>query len=233
MPTSTPTQAGQDPTTLLGTVPLFSGLEQEERSGLAKLFIERKFSKNGVIVFAGDPGDALFVVASGQVKVVRVSEDGREVILSVLGPGSFFGEMSLVDDKPRSAHVIAMEDSRMLVLLRREFEAHVRLHPDVAIGLLRELSRRLRRADQSIANLVLLDVNGRVADLLLRLAGEEDGSRITRRLTHQTIAQMIGTSRETVSRTMRQLVTGNVITTSRREIVLLNPAALQEAAGRS
>lgn len=233
MPTSLTTQAGHDPATLLGTVPLFSGLDQEERTGLAKLFIERKFSKNGVIVFAGDPGDALFVVATGQVKVVRVSEDGREVILSVLGPGSFFGEMSLVDDKPRSAHVIAMEDSRMMVLLRRDFEAHVRQHPDVALGLLRELSRRLRRADHSIANLVLLDVNGRVADLLLRLAGEEDGTRITRRLTHQTIAQMIGTSRETVSRTMRQLVTGNIITTSRREIVLLNPAALQEAAGRS
>jgi CRP/FNR family transcriptional regulator/CRP/FNR family cyclic AMP-dependent transcriptional regulator len=99
---------------------------------------------------------------------------------------------------PRSAHVIAMEDSTLLVLRREDFQARLRSSPEVAISLLRELSRRLRRADEKIGSLVLLDVNGRVADLLLRAASEEDGEMIRRKMTHHTIAQMIGSSRETV-----------------------------------
>jgi CRP-like cAMP-binding protein len=153
-----------------------------------------------VIVFEDDPGDALFLVAAGRVKVVLIAEDGREVILSVLGEGSFFGEMAVIDEEPRSAHVIAMEDSSLLVLRREDFHARLRHSPEVAISLLKEISRRLRRADEKIGSLVLLDVNGRVAHLLLRMAEDEGGDHITRKLTHHTIAQMIGSSRETVSR---------------------------------
>src|SRR5690606_17626476 len=132
----------------------------------------------------------------GQVKVVLIAEDGREVILTVLGPGSFFGEMAVIDEEPRSAHVIAMEESSLLVLRRGDFHARLKQSPHVAIALMKELPRRLRRADEKIASLVLLDVNGRVANLLLRMAEEENDERITRRLTHHTIAQMIGSSRE-------------------------------------
>jgi CRP/FNR family cyclic AMP-dependent transcriptional regulator len=186
-----------------------------------------------VIVFEDDAGDALYLVASGQVKVVLVAEDGREVILSVLGQGAVFGEMSVIDEEPRSAHVIAMEDSVLVVLRREDFQNRLRQSPDVAIALLRELSRRLRRADEKIANLELLDVNGRVASLLLRMAEEEGGDRITRRLTHHTIAQMIGSSRETVSRTMRALVDRGVLDVSRRQIVLKDRRHLLLAARRS
>ena len=101
------------------------------------------------------------------------------------------------------------------------------------MALLREVSQRLRRADDQIRNLITLDVNGRVADLLLRMADEEDGARITKRLTHQTIAQMVGTSRETVSRTMRQLADAEVLTVSRKEIVIRDRAALLTAARRA
>jgi CRP-like cAMP-binding protein len=218
---------------ILRKVPLFTSLPAPELQAFAELCRERSYPKGSVIVFEDDPGDAMYLVVAGQVKVVLIAEDGREVILSVLGEDSVFGEMSVIDDEPRSAHVIAMEDSMLLVLRREDFQNRLRQSPDVAIALLRELSRRLRRADEKIANLVLLDVNGRVASLLLRMAEEEGGDRITRRLTHHTIAQMIGSSRETVSRTMRALVDRGVLDVSRRQILLKDRAHLLLAARRT
>lgn len=199
----------------------------------AELMRERTYPKGSVILFEDDPGDALYLVASGQVKVVLIGEDGREVILSVLGEGAFFGEMALLDDEPRSAHVIAMEDSAVLALRREDFRARLRASPEVAIALLKELSRRLRRADDQIGSLVLLDVGGRVAELLVRLADEEGADRITRKLTHATIAQMIGSSRETVSRTMRDLQDKNLVSVTRQEIVLTDRAGLAALSRRS
>jgi CRP-like cAMP-binding protein len=194
---------------------------------------ERSYPKGSVILFEDDPGDALYLVKGGQVKVVLIGEDGREVILSVLGEGTFFGEMALLDDEPRSAHVIAMEDSIVLALRREDFRQRLRTSPEIAIALLRELSRRLRRADDQIGSLVLLDVNGRVAELLVRLASEEGGDKITRKLTHATIAQMIGSSRETVSRTMRELQDKSLVAVTRQEITLLDRAGLQGLSRRS
>jgi CRP-like cAMP-binding protein len=218
---------------VLHKVPLFASLSSADLQAFVDVCRERSYPRGSVIVFEDDPGDAMYLVGSGQVKVVLIAEDGREVILSVLGEGAVFGEMSVIDDEPRSAHVIAMEDSVLMVLRREDFQNRIRQSPDVAIALLRELSRRLRRADEKIANLVLLDVNGRVASLLLRMAEEEGGDRITRRLTHHTIAQMIGSSRETVSRTMRALVDRGVLDVSRRQIVLKDRRHLLLAARRS
>jgi len=220
------------PVAVLRSVPLFSRLPEEDLQAFAAVTRERTYPKGSIIVFEDDPGDALYLVADGQVKVVLIGEDGREVILTVLGEGSFFGEMALLDDQPRSAHVIAMEDSTLLLLRRDDFQARLRQSPAVAISLLAELSGRLRLADEKIGALVLLDVNGRVAALLLRLAQEEEGDRITKKLTHNTIAQMIGSSRETVSRTMRNLVDREIIQVSRKEITLLNRRALLDAAQR-
>lgn len=221
------------PIEVLRSVPLFKQLPEEDIQAFAALTRQRTYPKGSVIVFEDDPGDALYLVAGGQVKVVLIGEDGREVILSVLGEGSFFGEMALLDDQPRSAHVIAMDDSTLLLLRRDDFQARLRQSPAVAISLLAELSRRLRQADEKIGALVLLDVNGRVAALLLRLAEEEGGDLITKKLTHHTIAQMIGSSRETVSRTMRNLVDREVIRVNRKEIQLLDRRALMDAAKRS
>jgi CRP/FNR family cyclic AMP-dependent transcriptional regulator len=221
------------PFEVLRSVPLFRQVAEEHLRALARLVRERSYPRGNVILSQGDPGEALFLIRSGQVKVTVLSEDGREVILSVLGPGSFFGEMALVDDEPRSAHVIAMGDTVLLQLRREDFRSCVRGSPELAIALLRELSHRLRRADDTIASLMLLDVNGRVAHLLLELAreeGGEGGTRITRRLTHAAIGQMVGASRETVSRTMRNLVLRNVIAVNRRELNLLDLEALRMAA---
>jgi len=220
-------------TEVLRKVPLFSELGPPELERVAEISRERAYPRNSVILFEDDPGDALYVVAQGQVKVVLIGEDGREVILSVLGEGEFFGEMALIDDEPRSAHVIAMNDSTLLVIRREDFQGLLRQTPSIALALLRALSWRLRRVDEKVGSLVLLDVNGRVAQLLLELAEESGSERITRRLTHHTIAQMIGSSRETVSRTMRDFVEKGHIEVSRREIVIRDRAALEASAGRS
>jgi CRP-like cAMP-binding protein len=215
----------------LKRVPLFSDLSSAELARFAEVTREREYPKNSVILFEDDPGDALYVVSGGQVKVVLIGEDGREVILSVLGDGDFFGEMSLIDDEPRSAHVIAMKDSRLLVLRRDDFQQQIREHPSIALKVLKVMVQRLRQADAKIGGLVLLDVNGRVARLLLDLADESGGPKITRRLTHHTIAQMIGSSRETVSRAMRELVERGLIDVTRREITVRDRDGLSALAG--
>lgn len=225
-----------DPGTLadrLHRVPLFSDLSPEETNRLAHATREKSYPKNSVILFEDDPGDALYVVLSGQVKVVLIGEDGREVILSILRDGDFFGEMSLIDDQPRSAHVIATEDSNLLVLRRDDFRRSIEESPRIALGLLRALSRRLRRADDKIGSLALLDVNGRVARLLLELADEHDGSHIPRTVTHHMIAQMVGSSRETVSRTMRELADRGHVQVTRKAIILQDRPALKRLAGLS
>jgi CRP-like cAMP-binding protein len=214
----------------LATVPLFSGLNRDEIESFAELTRERTHPRGSVILFENDPGDSLFVVREGRVKVVLIGEDGREVILGVLSVGEHFGELSLIDDRPRSAHVIAMEDSHLLVLRREDFRARVEASPAVAWSLLTELSRRLRRADEKIGGLVLLDVPGRIARLLVDLSMETGNEVIEKPLTHQTIAQMIGASRETVSRAMKDFQDAGWISVERRRIRLANRSALEQRA---
>jgi CRP-like cAMP-binding protein len=215
----------------LGAIPLFSHLGGPELTRLAGVVRERHYPKNSMVLFADDPGDTLFIVLKGQVKVVLVGEDGREVILSILKDGDFFGEMALIDDRPRSANVIATTASDMLVLRRVDFQQCLEASPRIALGLLQELSRRLRFADDKIGGLVLLDVNGRVARLLLQLADEHGGEGIPRTATHHTLAQMVGSSRETVSRTLRELQEQGLITVSRNRIELANRPGLEKLAG--
>lgn len=212
----------------LATIPLFSGLPEEELERFAELTRERSYPKGSVILFQDDPGDSLFVLRGGRVKVVLIGEDGREVILGVLEPGAHFGELALIDDQPRSAHVIAMEDAQLLVLRREDFKRRVEANPTVAWALLTELSRRLRRADVKIGGLVLLDVPGRIARLLLDLADETGSGQIEKPLTHQTIAQMIGASRETVSRAMKDFQDAGLIRVERRRISIGDRDALEK-----
>jgi CRP/FNR family transcriptional regulator, cyclic AMP receptor protein len=212
----------------LATVPLFSGLQRDEVQRFADLTRERSYPKGSVILFQDDPGDSLFVLRAGRVKVVLIGEDGREVILGVLEPGAHFGELALIDDQPRSAHVIAMEDAQLLILRREDFRRRVEANPSVAWALLTELSRRLRRADVKIGGLVLLDVPGRIARLLLDLANEAGSDTIDKPLTHQTIAQMIGASRETVSRAMKEFQDAGLITVERRKIAVGDRDALEK-----
>jgi CRP/FNR family cyclic AMP-dependent transcriptional regulator len=212
----------------LATVPLFKSLDPAELAQFAELLREKAYPKGNVILFEDDPGDSLFIVRTGRVKVVLVAEDGREVILGILGVGEHFGELSLIDEQPRSAHVIAMEESALLVLRREDFRKRVEANPSVAWSLLAELSRRLRKADGQIGSLVLLDVPGRIARMLLDAADSGDGILIEKPLTHQTIAHLIGASRETVSRAMRDFTDAGWIATERRRIRIADRPALMK-----
>jgi CRP/FNR family cyclic AMP-dependent transcriptional regulator len=214
----------------LGTVPLFKGLTPHELQRFAEVTREKTYPRGSVILFEDDPGDALFIVRIGRVKVVLVGDDGREVILGVLGIGDHFGELALIDDQPRSAHVIATEDSSLLVLRREDFRRRVEETPAVAWSLMQELSRRLRRADDKIGGLVLLDVPGRIARLLLDAADAEGTDTLATPLTHQTIADTIGASRETVSRAMKAFQQNGWLAVERRRIRLANRAALEKRA---
>ena len=210
---------------LLQRVTIFAGLDDAALASLERIAVEKQFPKESVIVSQEDRGDALFVVTCGKVKVVLYGKSGREVILSVFKPGDFFGEMSLLDNQPRSANVIAVETSTLLVLERAAFADHLAAHPNVAIAVLAEMSRRLRRADAIIGNLALLDVYGRVARFLRELAkadGEVSaGSLVIRqRPTQQEIASMIGTSRETVSRALSEFQRRGFVEVTGRRIIL-------------
>ena len=212
---------------LLRQVPLFEGLDDEQLDAIALVTITRRFDKHQVIILAEEEGDALFIISSGQVKVSIVSEDGREVILSLLGTGSVFGELSLLDGKPRSANVVATENTDLYMLRRSDFLQLVYKVPQIAVGLLAELAARLRKTDRKIGGLALLDVTSRISETLLQLADEhgtetDDGVLLKSRPTHQQIANMSGTTRETVSRVLKRLEKQGYISTEGRTITIVH-----------
>ncbi len=196
-----------DTLALLRQVSIFRALPAEELSELGVRLRPRAAQAGSVMVSQQEPGDALFLIASGKVKVVLYGETGREIILSMLRTGDFFGEMSLLDEQPRSANVVAVEETELLTLDRDAFRNHLLSRPATSLAVLAELSLRLRHADEVIGNLALLDVYARVARAIRELAraqGQpvEGGMLIRERPTQQEMAGLIGTSRETVNRAL-------------------------------
>jgi CRP/FNR family cyclic AMP-dependent transcriptional regulator len=215
----------------LREVPLFSLLRDTDLELLAPLLTEREYARNRVIRFAHDPCDAFYIVIRGSVKVMLVAEDGREVVLSLLRDGEFFGEMALLDDEPYAASVIAAEDTKLLVLRRDDFRRSIRELPEMSFGLLRALCNRLLEQDSRIGGLMLLDVTGRVAHLLLELESRDPGQEIRDLPTHQVIAQMVGSTRETVSRTISTMAQKQMIEVTDGRVRIANREELESAAG--
>ena len=211
---------------LLRRVPLFEVLKEDDLEAIARVTITRSYDKDQVIILAEEEGDALFIIATGQVKVSIVSEDGREVILSLLGEGAVFGELSLLDGKPRSANVVATQDTELYMVRRADFLQLIYKVPQIAVGLLAELAARLRKTDRKIEGLALLDVTSRISETLLQLADEQGsetelGVTLETRPTHQQLASMSGTTRETVSRVLKRLEGQGYISSEGRSITIL------------
>lgn len=201
--------------------PLFPELTSERLEQVAEHGTVRTYPKNAVLIHEGDLSDSLYVILKGKVKVYASDEDGKEIILNIQGPGEYFGELALIDAAPRSASVMTMEPSKLAVVSRADFENFLTLHPSVAIELIRSLAQRVRSLTESVKSLALLDVYGRVARTLLDLATEEEGEvAVRQRLTHQDIANMVGASREMVSRIMKDLINGGYIRIEDRQIVI-------------
>ena len=192
----------------LRAIPMFSSVSDEALESIASLLIERSFPKHKTIVEEGAPGDYMYIIVEGRVKVTKLSGDGREKILELLDVGDFFGEMSLFDEAPRSASVKGLSQVRILALARNDFLRLLARSPDLALSVIQELTRRLRQVDEQASSLSFQRVKERTTGLLVRLAREEPdqgGRRKTPVLTHQQIADMIGTSRETVTRAIKGL----------------------------
>ena len=210
---------------LLRTVPIFSELTEGDIQALARLALRKRYPKDSVVFFENEEGDFFFMILEGRIKVTILGDDGREVILSMLGEGDFFGEMALLDQEPRSATAIAVEDSELLSLHRNDFQAALSDNRSITTGLIRVLSGRLRKANHQISTLALLDVYGRVARVIVDMAREEgrrlrDGRIAFRRATHQEIANRIGTTRETVTRMLKEIERQGLIEIDGREIVV-------------
>ncbi|MCE5249188.1 Crp/Fnr family transcriptional regulator [bacterium] len=214
-------------TNLLQQIPLFSSLKDDELEAIKHVIINKTFPKEKIILLEAEEGDTLFIIINGKVKVTTFTENGKEVIFSILGEGDFFGEMSLLDGKPRSASVISMEDSELQLIRRCDFYRLLENHPHIALKLLEELASRLRKADERIESLALLDVTGRVAGILMQLAeerGEPSGNTVTikSRPTHQELANMVGTTRETVTRVLKQLELKKYIEMSGKDVTIFD-----------
>jgi CRP/FNR family transcriptional regulator, cyclic AMP receptor protein len=195
---------------LLANSPLFADLAAHEMDALARVAEARDFPRDQAVFAVNENPDGLYVVAVGRVKVCLSSSEGKELILATLGPGQFFGEMSLLDDEPRSATVVAQLPTTVYRIRRDDFHRLLETHPSIARKLLRELSLRLRRANAQMESLATLDVVGRMARYFIEIAKQHgqilgNGWVAVRRPTHQDIASSIGTSRETVTRLMADL----------------------------
>jgi CRP/FNR family cyclic AMP-dependent transcriptional regulator len=224
-----PAMATTVSTTVLKSVPLFASFPDEQLRTLVSVVTRRSAPRSTVIMAAGDPIDSLYIVISGRLKVMMGDADGKEVILSLIGPGEYFGEMGLIDDSPRSASVVTIEPCELLCVTKRDFKKCLAESAEMAASVMRGLVRRLREADRKIGSLALLDVYGRVARLLLDMSEMQNGQRtVTKRLPKQDIAKMIGASREMVSRVMKDLQLGGYIEMRGSTIVLRDSIMLRD-----
>ena len=216
-------------TAVLKSVPLFATFPDDQLRMLVTVVTRRSAPRASLIMAAGDPTDSLYIVISGRLKVMMGDAEGKEVILSIIGPGEFFGEMGLIDDSPRSASVVAIEPCELLSLSRRDFKKCMAENFEMTITVMKGLVRRLREADRKIGSLALLDVYGRVARLLLDMSEDVNGQKmVTKRLPKQDIAKMIGASREMVSRVMKDLQLGGYIEVRGSTIVLRDTIMLPD-----
>jgi len=211
----------------LENLPLFGELDDSEQIEVWSHVNTRSYTKSNIILFEEDPGDSLFIIKEGKVKITRLSEEGKEVILSILGEGEFFGEMALLDGESRSANVIALSDCEVFILKRDDFLDIIKSNPKIAITLLEEMARRIRKSDQQIEYLSLADAENKVAMTILRIA-EESGTFKMGQVTieelpmQQDMANMSGTSRETISRMLSDFTDKGYIERKGKKLILLD-----------
>jgi CRP/FNR family cyclic AMP-dependent transcriptional regulator len=206
-------------------VSLFAELADEDIRGLMTAARRRAYRSGEVIFHREDPGQVLYVVKEGKVKICLTSPEGQEITLAVFGKGECFGELTILDGLPRSADAVALEKVECYTLQRSDFHRAIIQNPKIAIQVLESISKRLRTTDQMVEDLIFLDVYGRVAKKLLELADTHgtkvaDGIRIDVRLTQQELASMVGASRESVNKVMGYFTDKNFISTDKHRITL-------------
>lgn len=207
------------------TVPLFSDLSSEQLIMIHSGCKEKAFPKGSVIFLQDEPGQDLYIILSGKIKVSLLNEEGREIVLAVLEKGQFFGELSLLDKKNRSAMITAGNDTTLLILSRKTFLEILEKQPVIIKSILSVLADRLRKADERIESLAFMDVCGRLSSMILEMAKDKgkrgvDGFISFRRPTHNEIAGFIGASREAVTKALKSLADSGLIKVEGKEIII-------------
>ena len=209
-------------------VPIFSIMDKGQLELIHKAAYQKTYPPDTFIFYEGDVADGLYVIVKGKVRIFLSDEKGREITLSVLGDGNFLGEMALFDAYPRSANAITLKETNFLILTKSYFLKQIEASPFMARGILKEMSLRLRDADEKIGSLALLDVAGRLARILINLARKEGmflnkgNAAIIPKPIQQDLADMVGASRETVSRVLAMLQKDKFITITKKEILIHN-----------
>lgn len=219
------------PLELLRSVPLFSDLEEGELERFSRVAVPRSFPAGTRVFHEGDHSDACYIVRDGSFRVTREHSDGRAITLATLGPGDIFGELAMLDGEVRSASVESLSDGELLALPAGEVRALLARHPDITVKLVAALVRRLRAANERISRQSFQTVPSRVAGVLAQLVAEEapmaeEGGEVTIRMNQSDLAQLAGTSRESVSRFLADLERAGVVQPGRGRVTVLAPAKL-------
>lgn len=210
---------------IIKNVSLFNILNTDDVRVISNIAYVKTHPKGYVVFQEGEKGDALYIILKGKVKVSLYGDDGREYILDIIGKDGFFGELSLIDELPRSANIITIEDCEFLVLRRNDFIKLLMENPAITVNILKTMSTRLRAADERIKGLAFFSVEGRILQYLMEL-GEEVGVKIKNNIIIENgpsqieIASSCGCSRETVSRMLKSLVQKGIITVRKRQYTL-------------
>lgn len=217
---------------LLDRVPFLAALSASDRRWLSERVRRRHYARGDIVFQKDDPGEALFIVESGSVRIHVTGSQGTDLTLAVMNTGDFFGDMSLLDGKPRSASASAVTDSSLIILDRDHFTELVRKRPDAALAVLARVTQRLRGSDQMASDLAFLDAAGRLARRLLEIAEQSgvrrpDGILLNVRITQEELANMIGVTRESVNRNLSEFRREGLIKNEGRKIVIRDPTALR------
>lgn len=217
----------------LRRVPIFGGLNESSLERVASIMIEKSYSRKSIVFHEGDHGDSLYIIKLGRIKIAKVAIDGREKTLTILQAGDFFGEMAIFDNLPRSATAEAIDpDVRLFGLNKKDFERLIHDNPSIALRIMKDLTCRIRQINQQVEDLAFKDVHGRVSSTLFQLLETEEkitGRNLTRlRMTHQDLANMVGSSRETVTRALNRLQTEGVIAISHQQIEIIDREYLSD-----
>ena len=223
--------APNDTVELLGRVPLFAELSQQELEQVVSVAIPRSFEKGVRVFHEGDDSDACYVVRSGDLRVTREHSDGRAIALATLTSGDFFGELAMLDGGARSASVETLSDAELLALPAIDMRRVIAAHGEIAAKLIVALTRRLRETNERVARQSFQTVPSRVAGVLAQLIAEEaipeDRDGITVRMTQADLAQLAGTSRESVSRFLATLERAGVVVVGRGRVTIVEPRRLR------
>ena len=205
---------------MLDEIYLFDGLSEDEIVAIEEHTVAKRYRKNTIIIERDDDANALYVLIRGKTKAYIADDSGKEIVLSEQGPGSVIGELALLAEMPRTASVMTLEDSEFLVLTRHSFTQCLQRYPGISFNLIRALARQIQGLTESVTDFALLDIYGRIAKMFNESAVEEDGRRITQKLTHQQIADRVGSSREMVSKILKDLKIGGYIGTEGKRYLL-------------